>query len=237
MRFVFKGNLVEYDYSFLNQPKTILFLHGWGGNKDSFSSCINFFKSRYNTLSISMPPNKNSPLALTMYDYKQLILDLLKLYNLDSVIIICHSFGGRVSLMLATSQINIEKIIITGGAGIILKPKFPVKLNQNHNKILLKKHPHLFNKFASPDYKNLTGINRLTFKNIVNKNLTNYIALLKNPILLFWGKNDTATPIKFIKIFKKFNPHTKSIIVKGSHFAYLEYPQLFISECNNFLKS
>lgn len=237
MQFMFKGNLVEYDYLFSNHAKAILFLHGWGGNKNSFITCINFFKTRYNILSISMPPNKNSPLALTMDDYKQLILDLLKLHNINSVIIICHSFGCRVTLTLLSSKINIEKIIITGGAGIILKPKFLIKLNQNHNRILLKKHPQLFNKFASMDYKNLTEINRITFKNIINKNLTNYIQLLTSPALLFWGKNDTATPIKFIKVFKRFKPNTKSIVVKGSHFAYLEYPQLFISECNNFLKS
>lgn len=237
MTFIFKTYLIDYDYNFNNHEQTILFLHGWGGNKNSFISAINFFKHNYNTLSISMPPSKESRIPLTMDDYKNLILQILKLNNIRSVIIVCHSFGMRVSLMLASSDLIIEKIIITGGAGIILQPKFLQKLNSQHSNLLLKKHPSLFPKFASPDYKVLSKIDKITFKNIVNKNLTNYIKLLKCPALLFWGNKDTATPICFTKIFKQHHPNTKTVIVKGSHFAYLEYSQLFINECNLFLKN
>ena len=127
MTFLYKTYSVEYEYLFSEHKKTLLLLHGWGGNKDSFAKVKKVFKSRFNILSISFPPlnlyqtaniNANgqnlnfntSTLPLDMYDYKNIVINLLKLLNLSSVIIICHSFGLRVSLMLATSNIVIEKI-------------------------------------------------------------------------------------------------------------------------------
>lgn len=237
MTFLFKTYLINYDYIFNNKQQTILFLHGWGGNKNSFISAINFFKHNYNILSISMPPTKKSCVPLTMYDYKHLILQVLTLHNISKVNIICHSFGMRVSLMLASSNLIIEKLIVTGGAGINTSSSLLKKINSQHKTILLKKHSSLFNKFASADYKILKGVDRTTFKNIVNKNLTDYIKLLKCPTLLFWGNNDKSTPLTFTKIFQHLHSNTKTIIVKGSHFAYLEYSSLFINTCNSFLQT
>ena len=140
--------------------------------------------------------------------------------------------------MLATSNIVIEKIVITGGAGIKLKPNLFKKLNNQFHTILLKSHPEYFNIFASSEYTTLSQIDRQTFKNIVNKNLTNFIKFLKCPTLLFWGKKDTATPIKMLKIIKKIKPDvTCKIIKNGTHFCYLEQSNLFIDCCQNLIKT
>ena len=137
MTFLYKTYEVEYEYLFNNHPKTILLLHGWGGNKDSFARVKKVFKANYNILSLSLPPlnlyttKTNSTIPLDMYDYKSIVLNILKMLNLNSIIIICHSFGLRVSLMLTISNIQIEKFIITGGAGIRLKQNFLKNLTTN----------------------------------------------------------------------------------------------------------
>lgn len=235
MNFMYKTHLIDYDYSFINSTKTLLLLHGWGGNKDSFIRLKQIFKSQYNILSLTMPPFDDSIVSLDMYDYKQLLLNLLNSLNISSASIVCHSFGMRVSLMLSTC-FDIEKIVITGGAGIRLKQNLFQKLTSNFRLIFLPKHPDHFKFFASTDYVNLSNINRKTFKNIVNKDLTNYIKFIKCPTLLFWGKKDTATPIKMFKIFKKLKPNIEyKIINLGTHFCYLEHYELFIDYCQNFL--
>ena len=54
MNYLFKNEIVDYDF-FNNENKdTILFLHGWGGNKFSFQSTINLLKNRYKILSITI---------------------------------------------------------------------------------------------------------------------------------------------------------------------------------------
>lgn len=255
MVLLYKSYVVEYEYINDNHNQTILLLHGWGGNKDSFSKLKKIFSSNYNILSISFPPSNlyqspstnetihnnlslnNSAIPLDMYDYKDITINILKLLNLSSVTIICHSFGFRIALMLTTSKIIIEKIVITGGAGIRIKPNFFKKLNNQFHTILLKFHPEFFTKFASNEYMNLSQVDRQTFKNIVNKNLIKYIKNLHCPAFLFWGKKDTATPIKMFKIIKKIKPNIEYKIVKnGAHFCYLEHSNLFIDCCQNFIK-
>ena len=243
MTLLYKTYEVEYEYLFVGHTKTILLLHGWGGNKDSFAKVKKVFKSNYNILSISFPPlnlykNKtNSTNPLDMYDYKNIVQNILKLLNLKSVIIICHSFGFRIALMLTTTNITIEKIIITGGAGIRLKPYFFKKLNTQFHSILLKHHPEYFNQFASNEYTTLSNVDRQTFKNVVNKDLTSYIKNLTCPAFLFWGKKDTATPIKMFKILKNLKSNIKYKIIKeGTHFCYLDHSELFIDYCHQFLK-
>ena len=56
MTFLYKTYEVEYEYLFSNKSKTLLLLHGWGGNKDSFAKVKKIFKSNYNILSVSLPP-------------------------------------------------------------------------------------------------------------------------------------------------------------------------------------
>lgn len=238
MILLYKTYCIEYEFNFKNKAKTILFLHGWGGNKNSFIKANKFFNNLYNTITLSMPPYNDSCIPLTLNDYKNIVVNILTLLNINKIIIICHSFGMRVALMLASTNIDIEKIIITGGAGIKFKPNILKKLNNQFHSIILKSHNELFETFASQDYKNLSLIDRQTFKNIVNKDLKNYIKLLSCPIFLFWGKKDCATPIKTIKIFKTINPNVHSYIVNnGDHFCYLNYSDLFINCCQNFLEN
>ena len=184
---LYKTYAVEYEYIFNHHPKTLLLLHGWGGNKDSFAKLKKVFKFQYNILSLSLPPPNlyqlsteskhcfNSVVPLDMHDYKNIVCNILTLLNLNSVVIICHSFGFRVALMLTTTNIIIQKIIITGGAGIRLNPSFLKKLNNQYHTTLLKTNPEYFNYFASSEYSSLSLVDRQTFKNIVNKDLTNYI--------------------------------------------------------------
>ena len=246
MTFLYKTYEVEYEHIYNSYPKTILLLHGWGGNKDSFAKVKKMFASQYNILSLSLPPldlyqpiNKNaceSVVPLDMFDYKNIVINILKLLSINSIIIICHSFGFRVALMLTTSNITIEKIIITGGAGIRLKPNFLKKLKTQFNSIFLKLNPEYFNKFASSEYISLSNIDRQTFKNIVNKDLTSYIKNLTCPAFAFWGKYDTATPLKMFKILKNLKPDIEYKIIKnGSHFCYLTHSDLFIDCCEQFL--
>lgn len=235
MFFIYKTYYVEYDYSSLNKPKTLLLLHGWGGNKNSFIQLKKILASQFNVFSFSLPPYGHSIIPLNMYDYMHIVTNILRLYNINKVSIVCHSFGMRVSLMLAT-QLDVEKIVITGGAGIIFKPNFFKRLTSKFNLIFLNRNPEYFTQIASSDYTHLSPIDKITFKNIVNKNLVNYIPLLRCPAMLFWGTHDTATPIKMLKKFKKLHHNTNCVIIKnGSHFCYLDYPYKFIECCENFL--
>ena len=235
MKFLFKNEIIDYDFLNIQKEKTILFLHGWGGNKFSFSQTINLTKNHFNILSITMPTTQPTTSVWNLFDYVNLIENLLTLLNIKEVIIVCHSFGFRVAMLL-NKKIKIEKIIITGGAGI-KKENIFLKITKNNNKIILKNKnfQYLFKKIASSDYLSLSNTNKKTFKNIVNLNLT-FATKFKCPMLLFWGSKDTATKLWIAKLLKRQNK-AKLITAKSNHFAYIHKSSKFNHSVLNFIKS
>ncbi len=236
MKFLFKNEVLDYDYHFSNQKKTILFLHGWGGNKFSFQTTINLCKKNFNVLTITLPTTQPTTCVFDLFDYVECVEKILKIQNISSVILICHSFGFRIALILKEKLI-VEKIVVTGGAGIKIENKFKKlnKIDKNNTKIWLKnnKIKNLFEKTASKDYLELSSINKKTFKNIVNLNLK-FLAKFSCPMLLFWGKNDSATPVAIANYLNK-NNNAKLIILNSDHFAFLTNNSQFNHTVLNFI--
>lgn len=203
MYFLFKKELIDYEFLNAQSGSTILFLHGWGGNKHSFITSINLLKSKFNILTLTLPTINKTKEIWTMQNYCDLIKNILSIHNINSIIIVCHSFGFRVACLL-NGIVKIEKIVVTGGAG--LKNINMLKRIENQNNIILlkqKRFSYLYDKIASSEYKELSENNRQTFKNVVNT-INNNLTIFSCPMLLFWGKRDTATPIWMAnKIFKK----------------------------------
>lgn len=225
MNLIFHGEVIDYEFTNNKSNQTILFLHGWGGNKNSFKSTVNLLKHKFNILTLSMPTIQNTQLVWNMFDYKNLILTLLYNLNIKSVCIVCHSFGFRVASLL-NNFFDIEKIVVTGGAGI-KKTSIFKKISTKSNKILLKnvKFSYIFKNIASPDYVALSTTNKKTFIEVVNLNTKNFVHFTC-PTLLFWGVKDKETPMWIAKFLHKRN-NAKLIKTKGGHFAYIEQNSLF----------
>lgn len=233
MNFLYKNESINYAFINNNKEETILFLHGWGGNKFSFAQTINLLKNQYNVLSVTMPTILPMTSVWNMFDYVELIENILALHPIKNIIIICHSFGFRIAMLLSR-KISIKKLIVTGGAGI-KKDNIFIKINKNFNKTALKTHffKDFYKKTASSDYLALTETNKETFKNIVNLNLK-FATKFTCPILLFWGHKDTATPMWIAKHLKRKNK-AKLIVVNSDHFAYLKESNKFNHTVLEFL--
>lgn len=236
MNFIFKGFSIKYHYLFSNKDRTILFLHGWGGNENSFCFLETYLKNKFNLLAISFPPyftSQESHQSLTMDDYLKIILYILKLHNISKIDIICHSFGFRLTLMLCSTKIKINSLIVTGGAGINLKKSLYHTLNLNaqiiKNKMKVKKGMPL----KETDYTILNKTDKETFKNVISKDTTPYLKI-DCDTLLFWGEKDTATPKKIAKYLNKNIKRSRLITVKSDHFAYLNFKNEFLSRCLKF---
>ena len=232
MKFLYKSEVIDYDFFSQNFKQTVLFLHGWGGNKFSFFSTINLLKNKFNILSITLPTIQPTKEVWEMPDYCNLVLNILALHNIRNFIIICHSFGFRIALLL-NQKVCIKKLVVTGGAGI-KKDNLFLHIKQRRNLLKLKQSKNLFSNIASKDYLELSPTNRQTFKNIVNLNLKNFITF-NYPILLFWGKHDADTKLWIAKKIKREN-NAKLIITNSDHFAYLKLNHYFNNEVIKFLE-
>ena len=236
------GNLIKS--TSCENKKIILFLHGWGCSKKSFEYFERFFFNDHLVLNVDLYGFGETKLPndkFDIYEYAKNIYLFLNQFQFDSLDIICHSFGARIAIILATCfNIKIKNLIITGGAG--LKPKFNVKvfIKKKIYKVVAKKLNNKLLKykfFGSDDYKNSTNELKRVMVRVVNQHLNFLVKLIKNEInvLLVWGRFDKATPLYMAKYFLRKIKNSKLKIINGDHFCFLSDMELFANIIKKFL--
>lgn len=237
------------DFDFVSgKGKFIFFLHGWGGDKNSFAITKNHIAEiDRNMVFVSFAGFGNTPEPSKPYyvqDYVNDLVDLIvKVAKGKSVDIVCHSFGARVAVLLASQYpLLVNKIMIIDGAGI--KPRHGLgyylkvaKYKKLKRQVMRKKKDaSVLEKFGSNDYKALSSMMKQTFINVVNQDLKKEASKIKTQILLFWGEKDTETPLYMAKKYKRLLKDSKLVVVKNAgHFAYLDNFELFYDCFKKFI--
>ena len=144
-------------------------------------------------------------------------------------------------------------IILTGAAGIRPKPtaKKSMKsrvygaLKAGADNALTRKlfgdtvdqwRHDLGTMFGSEDYKKLSAGMRATFNRVILQDLEPCLPDIKASTLLFWGKEDTATPLWMGELMEKKIPDAGLIAYDGvGHFAYLDKYAEFHAVSRRFL--
>ncbi len=237
---------MDYDY-IEGKGDIIFFLHGWGGDKNSFSIVKNQISKDCGLVFVSFVGFGNSPPPTKPYKLIDYVLDLknliIKIAKGKKVNIVCHSFGARVAVKLAVIYPElVDKLIIVDGAG--LKPKRKLnyylkvwKFKRLKNRVNKGKlDPKVLENYGSEDYKKLSDVMKKTFVNIVNEDLKNYYKAVTQKTLIFWGEKDTETPLYMAKKINKYiNGSILYVVSYAGHFSYLDDADGFINCLNNFL--
>ena len=168
-----------------------------------------------------LTPHPSHPLTIENYaeGVRQLLSDLF----LEDVIIVGHSFGGRVAMRVASHDARITGVVLIDSAGIIprrgLSYHIKVVAYKAAKKLGFRKLPK-----GSEDYERLSGVMRKTFVNVVNESSESDARAIAVPTLLIWGERDRDTPLYMCRRLRKLIGGSESIVIKeGSHFAYLEH--------------
>ncbi len=216
--------------------KTVLFSHGWGGDKYNLAAIYNFLKKEFRVISIDLPGFGESQIDKTIdgtEKYAEVLYKFCKKINLDNIGYVGHSFGGKIGLILSANYPDlIEKLILIDSSG--LKPKkSPIWYLKVYAFKALKFLHGLFtndpdkieafkNKFGSVDYKNSGKLRSILVKT-VNEDLTALIKKIKIPTFLYWGAKDKDTPLWMAKKINRLIPDSGLYVVKnGGHFSFLD---------------
>lgn len=239
MTITYKQTKINY-ISKNNGQNAILFLHGWGGSTVSFIGLSNAIDDKITKhILVDFPPfgeSEEPNCPWTVEDYSIMIKQILDQEKVKKVAIVAHSFGGRVAIYLANLYTYIvEKMLITGGAGI--KPKNTLKKFFRKIKYKIIK---LFKKNAqvgSSDYVKLSGVMKKTFSNIVGFDQTEMSKSVLCPVLLVYGQKDKETPLYMAKKLNRNIKNSELIVLKNcGHFAYLEQFSKFVNITKIFIK-
>jgi pimeloyl-ACP methyl ester carboxylesterase len=252
MNFIINDFNIYYE-KYGNSKSNIIILPGWGDTRSTFNTLIETLKNCFTVYIIDYPGfgNSNFPNRdLSIYDYANLIRDFININDIENPIIIGHSFGGRIGIILTgLYKMQIKKMILIDSAGIKPRKKFKARCKQALYKFLKKigvifpkktKDIYLnklINMFGSNDFKNLNQNIRTTFIKVINEDLTKYLKDINTSTLLIWGEHDKDTPLDDGKIMNvKIEDSGLVIIPNSGHFPYLEYPYYISKIILEFLK-
>ena len=252
MNFIINDFNIYYE-KYGNGTSNIIILPGWGDTRSTFNTLIETLKKCFTVYIIDYPGFGNSSFPnrdLSIYGYANLIKDFITVNDIENPIIIGHSFGGRIGIILTgLYKIQIKKMILIDSAGIKHKKKLKAKFKQTIYKFLKKignilprklKSIYLnklINIFGSTDFKNLNQNIRTTFIKVINEDLTKYLKDINTSTLLIWGEYDNDTPLDDGKIMNvKIEDSGLIIIPNAGHFPYLEYPYYVTKIILEFLK-
>lgn len=234
------GITLNYQRHFGNGP-AVLLLHGWGVSGDTFKSTFDFLSSiGINVLTIDFPGfgKSGSPYPnWGIYDYAEIINKFIAELSLEKVILVGHSFGGRVAIILASKYAYVEKIVLVSSAG--LKPRFSLKKKIDIYKFKIRR---FFGKdvssYGSEDYKALDPLMKKIFVRVVNTYLNKHLKNISCPTLIVWGELDTQTPLYMAKKLNKGIKNSELKIMYGTgHFGFFERPEQFNIILDSFIRS
>ncbi len=219
----------------------LLLLHGWGVDLSLVWPLAQRLIPRgYACYAPDLPgfgASEAPPDTWDVHDYTRFVLAYMDAHNLERVNLFGHSFGGRLGLILgADHPQRIERMALAGAAGVRPRPSLAARTRLRTYKAIRdglrtvglgqfsERLRDWYNgRYGSADFQNAGGVMRETFVRVVNEDLQAYAARVQPSTLLFWGENDTDTPLWQGQRLEHLIPDAGLVVYPGAgHYSYLE---------------
>ncbi len=247
---IIENLLASYFYKPSTQAnaQTLLFLHGWRSQKEVWNTIINSVSehSAVSVYALDLPgfgQSQTPRQPFSVGDYANMVRKFIEKKQISNVILIGHSFGGRVGIKLAVKSPNlVAKLVLVDSAGFvtsstkknfimgmakIVKPIFRLGFMQIFRK---KIYQHL----GAEDYTATPELKE-TFIKVVSEDLSEDMKKITCPTLIVTGEHDTDTPVQFGERMHGLIKNSQFEILKqAGHFSFVDKPQEFITLLTQF---
>ncbi len=218
----------------------MLLLHGYLSSKEAFAAQIAYFSKFFRVTAldfIGFGGSGELQEPFSVAEYAAWTEEVITLLGLKKPHVIAHSFGCRVAVKLAAKSGDLfDKMVLTGPAGVILKRSLGYKIKVKSYRLVKRFFPRFAErKFGSAEYRILSPVMRESYKKIVNEDLREEARRVQNPVLLVEGEEDRTTPLKEAQAYLASFPNASLKMMKGGHFAFVEYPTSFHLITEEFL--
>ncbi len=225
---------LSYELYNTEAQNSILFLHGWGSSKEAMKNAFSHSFQDFKHIYVDLPGfgNSSQEMVLDTYDYAQIISFFLKQISCKPTMIFGHSFGGKVATLL-----NPPKLVLLSSAGISLPKSWKIKTKIWFYKALKPLFPvHFYKYFATKDVEGMSQIMYEVLKKVVNEDFSDIFAKREQETFIFWGKDDTATPLHSGEVIHKLIKNSHFFALEGDHFFFLKQGKkiaTLLEECCN----
>lgn len=231
---------VKSSYKVEGEGPPLLILHGWGASSESWAEVQKNLSKKYKVICPDLPgfgKSEMPPFPWGVDDYKDWVIQFLKVLQVDDFILIGHSFGGRISIKLSSEGFA-EKMILCAPAGIKVKRDIKTSLllllSKIGKKLPFKRIFYFF--IRKRDYVKAKGVMKETMKKVISEDLTPFLPRIETETLLIWGREDKLIPVKYADVFNKKIKNSRLLVIeKAGHSPNLNTPAQLTEEILKFL--
>ncbi|NPA82531.1 MAG: alpha/beta hydrolase [Epsilonproteobacteria bacterium] len=211
----------DISYDIVNKDKNVdcVILHGWGSNKELMKSAFSKYMPHFRHIYIDLPGfgGSSNDYSLTTKQYFTIIDKLLESLKVRKDIVIGHSFGGKVALLL-----DPKMLVLLSSAGILVKKPLKVRMKITLFKALKPFGGEKFYKlFATKDVEGMSKNMYETLKNVVDEDFSSLFSSYGGKALIFWGKEDRATPLSSGRKIASLIKESEFVEMEGDHYFFL----------------
>jgi pimeloyl-ACP methyl ester carboxylesterase len=216
----------------------IILLHGWGHSIESMRPLGELLSQSAQVHLIDLPGFGKSPKPTEDWDtvgYANRIYQYLEDNKIQSADLLGHSFGGRVSIRLASrhpERVRSVVLINSGGLKRTLTGKKKIRaqligfLSKTIKQIDKLTSAGLFQswfvpRFGSADYKNAGPLRNILVKT-VTEDVSEDAAKITSPTFILWGELDQETPVESGQRLHALIQNSQLVILPGKdHYCFM----------------
>ncbi|HEY1824940.1 MAG TPA: alpha/beta hydrolase [Acidimicrobiales bacterium] len=186
----------------------VVWLHGWARSAADFAAPAGQLAERdISSVALDLPGSGASPppaRAGGASAYAELLSPVLEAISPEPLVVVGHSFGGRIAVILAARYpARVRALVLTGVPLLRLGParKSPPAYRATRwmaRRGLLSdaRLEAARQRYGSSDYRNATGVMRDVLVSTMQENYEGDLGALRAPVTLLWGEQDAEAPLE-----------------------------------------
>lgn len=206
---------------FGKDPARVIALHGWGRTGNDFASVV----EGMDALAIHLPGFGPAPAPATPWSTADYANWLARgLADAGPVVILAHSFGGRVALHLAVDYPHLVAGLVLTGVPLMKRDRarqavWQVRVGKTLHRVGLVSDARLESlrrRFGSADYRAASGVMRDVLVKAVTEDYRDMLPRVIQPTIMVWGEKDIPAPVTMAQEAVKLFPDATLRVVGGS---------------------
>lgn len=194
----------------------VLALHGWGRDRRDFLPALGG-RPEIGTVAVDLPGFGSTPPPPELWgseDYAAALRPVLESLKAP-VVVVGHSFGGRVALRLARQAPDLVGALVLTGAPLAPtgapRPRPPrrYRLLRRARRLGLVSEARLERarrRHGSADYRAAEGVMRSVLVGVLAEDYRDDLRALQCPVVLLWGEEDREVPVAVAEAIARLVP-------------------------------